>query len=923
MSKSLPLRAPRPSTFLAGISMKQFRSSVLAGFMLATAPLFTALAQPATDSAALQAARQKWQGWAPTVQFGHQSPVDAVAFSADGRRIVSGGRGAINVWDAENGRLISTVKPAWYNGPQSVAFVSEGRQILASGDSYGAIQMWDVPDGRPVRTIERHSDLRKTRSAVSSDGKRVAIGGYDNAVNVWDVESGGQLHRLTGHTGAVQAVAYSPDGGHLLSGSDDGTIRIWDAQTGRLLRMLAGHTAAVTSVGFSPDSRYIVSGSADQTVRVWDAASGRVIRTLAERAGYVRGAAFSPDNRYIASIGNDDMLRIWDARGYAVLQTLSGVSAESMAFSPDGARLAVGGADAKIRILDVRSGEPVFAIPGNVIKPVSLAVSSDSSLILSGNEHTTPLVPMMVWDGANGRLVRVVSGHSSGVASIAMFPDDRRIATASPDKTVRVWDLRTGAQLTSFAAHERLGQSVAVSPDGTLIVSGGCDDGIKFWSTESGRLLGNIRDHKDCVNSVAFSGDGRRLISLGWDRKIRLWELNQFRLLNTFSAGDKAVSFSPDGTRIVTGGSDNMVRIVDIESGRVLQSIGGGPRQPGVGESSSIDAVAFSPSGRQVAFGTWDGKIRLAEAASGSVLSEISGHTAHVRSVRFSRDGARLFSVADDSKLMIWDAEAGRRIATIVAFDAADYAVIGEDGSYFVTPGASARLVLARGGEIVAIPDEYRRAFAVNRSFDEIASTLNFPSGRNLRRSEANPRDNMPLSSRAGNQYRDLEQALVAYDQQFTKRGEQQKTSDDRKEADEQARARAEEIRLAPICEPLRKRAMTALKAYNSPSSSAKARQTLREMTSQTTTSCPAQVTIFESNVTRIFRCTNEVVLIQLANGANLIWTKKTNTFGRGIPQKPGDLLAGITNNYHICIETTHGLRWTRGLEIEAVVREK
>ena len=72
---------------------------------------------------------------------------------------------------------------------------------------------------------------------------------------------------VEGHTSSITSVSFSPDGRHIVSGSWDETIQVWDAQTGgQVGSPLQGHTGWVTSVAFSPDGRHIVSGSRDQTI---------------------------------------------------------------------------------------------------------------------------------------------------------------------------------------------------------------------------------------------------------------------------------------------------------------------------------------------------------------------------------------------------------------------------------------------------------------------------------------------------------------------------------------------------------------------------------------------------------------------------------------------------------------------------------
>ena len=72
----------------------------------------------------------------------------------------------------------------------------------------------------------------------------------------------------------------TPDGRQVVSGSDDKTLRVWDLASGETVRTLSGHTGAVWAVAVTPDGRQAVSGSEDNTLRVWDLASGETVRTL-------------------------------------------------------------------------------------------------------------------------------------------------------------------------------------------------------------------------------------------------------------------------------------------------------------------------------------------------------------------------------------------------------------------------------------------------------------------------------------------------------------------------------------------------------------------------------------------------------------------------------------------------------------------
>jgi WD40 repeat protein/serine/threonine protein kinase len=648
-------------------------------------------------------------------------------------------RPGARLWDAENGAAIPepTAKSAAGASEEIMLarFNSNGRSVVTA-DRHGTVVIRAVDDRREALRFTPRQGTGIRLLELSRDGRHILICFDDDALAVYDFESGEQIGGLGAPvysflpavvpraTGAapprVRGAFFDADsrrvfvmrGGEASAGSgietgdgpgsiETGAVAILDAATMQEVGVFRGHSDEVIAGCLSPDGRNFATASLDGTARIWDVggpepvgttiaatrASSRRSDERAKRIAALETPTVSQNGRFLvaASIDAfrrgeaDDIAQIIDVETGAVVSRLVPAQPNDEPFFKEG----LGGffvtqfsPDGR-RLLTVSADRHVRVIKPDIPSNQLFAMASEEWPV----SHELPFKPVRVWDVATGRELFHLTGLKCAVNWASFSPDGRRILTRS-----------TAGEDYCYVQPQ----------DGTVVSSGRhrvADPAKAFihvWDAANGRLYATVRDVLNPTHeweaSIAWRPDSHSFVA---GSILCAWIDVENRKLTVIPGvgPHNTLLLSPDGKYLLSRDSDQAM-LLDVSAA--------------TGAGAELEHFELAECGSEGEMSRH--ALRWVYAVTRQV--PLGGRTSSIIAAAFSSDNRLIAATTADHAVQIWDVETGAlRYVLRGHIRPAPQVCFSGDGHWLVTASddRTARVWdVTTGAEFVTLQDHRR-----------------------------------------------------------------------------------------------------------------------------------------------------------------------------------------------------------------------
>ncbi|MEY3174357.1 MAG: hypothetical protein RLZZ436_2271 [Planctomycetota bacterium] len=565
--------------------------------------------------------------------------------------LIADGQSRIRVIAADSGRLL-----------EEIATTSATHWADWNGTDHGTVAACGEASPEAILLTRSLLALQDTASegplqlSPAADQNQLWSAGMSGKVQLRPLLGGDPLRTIE-TTAPVTSLALAGNGGVVAAARADGAVSVWKSDGTALPEIRP--PAAPRSLAFTADGARLAIAAADGALRVYDTTTGLLLETQADHAPNMPTAAvrYLPDNLTLLSAGDDRQLR---TRKTSIIRVQPLATEPILTAIPinAGAQFLILTTAGAVQLVNATSGAVERSWQTDSRPARSIAVRPDNQRIAAGLEGGE----IRIWNiNEAEKPLQVLPGERT-VNQLAWSPDNRRLAAASAEQVLIYGPPLPNTQPpVEFILHqttvcEAPVQRLQFSPDARRLLTALASGRLDEW-TCAGPEQRRQFAHGGPVYGTAVSKDGSIVVSCSVDQTVRVWDngTGQQKFSLTGHRGAvHSVALSPDETFVVSSGADGTLRLWDIVGGRQLKQL--------AAWETTMYSVAIHPDGGLIAAAGADRKVHLLDLITGSEVRSMTGHTDYIHSVAFNPDGSRVLSYGYAGQLKTWSTADGSPI---------------------------------------------------------------------------------------------------------------------------------------------------------------------------------------------------------------------------------------------------------------------
>ena len=558
----------------------------------------------------------------------------------------------IRVITPDNGRVLEEIAtPAPCHSADWTA--ADQSTITAAGETSPEAQLLT----RSLLAWQDSGAAGTLQLAVAADPSQVWVAGTAGHVQLRPITGGEPVRSL--NTGSpIVSLALAANGTMLAAARSDNLLSLWKTDGTALPEIRP--PAPPRSLAFNADATRLAVASTDGLVRTYETASATLLETHADHTAStpVATVRFLPDNLTLLSTGEDRQVRLHKTAITRAQQLANEPLTAALPVNA-GAQFLILTANGAVQLINATSGalERTWTTDGRPAR--SIAVRPDNQRIATGLEGGE----VRVWNINDAEKPTQILSSERTAEQLLWSPDNRRLAAAAGEQiTIYGPPIPNTQPAVEFILHQTTVCEAPVlklqfSPDARRLLTALANGRLDEWIC-AGPEQRRQFTHNGAVYGTAVSKDGNLIVSCSADQTVRVWD-NVSGQQKFSLAGHRgpvhAVALSPDESIVVSSGADGTLRLWDIVGGRQLKQL--------AAWETTMYSVAIHPAGNLIAAAGADRKVHLLDLITGSELRTLAGHTDYIHSVAFSPDGNRILSYGYAGQLKCWNSADGTLVS--------------------------------------------------------------------------------------------------------------------------------------------------------------------------------------------------------------------------------------------------------------------